>query len=75
MHRLSKRFNTIPGIGLPQPGRRDLTNIRPHLDPQVYIHHVTGMYRRRDLLIPQICDLLRADWEREVPERPSPQAS
>lgn len=58
MHRLDKKFNVVPAVGLDKEVRRDMTDIRAYVKPGVFIHHVTGMYRRRDLLIPQVCEVL-----------------
>jgi hypothetical protein len=59
MRAVDRKFNTVPAVGLEKEVRRALTDIRPHLSSGVYIHHVTGMYRHRDQLIPQVCDAIR----------------
>lgn len=54
------RFNRVPAVSLEKDIRRHMTDIRAYVDTSVFIQHVTGMYYHRDILIPQVCEVIRA---------------
>lgn len=58
--KIDRRFNKVPAVSLEKQVRRHMVDITEHVDPDVYIYHITGMYYYREILIPQVCDLIHA---------------
>jgi len=59
MFPVSKKFNTVPAVDLPKSDRRDLMDIRSYLNDDIHIYHVTGMYRNRHVIVPQVVAFMR----------------
>ena len=49
-------FNCLPAGRLPPEQRANLEDVRPYLEDDVKIYHVTGKYKKRNLIVSQICD-------------------
>ena len=50
------QFNCLPARRLPLDQRANIEDVRPYLEDDVRIYHVTGKYKHRNLIVRQICD-------------------
>ena len=61
-HELPKAYNTMPALSLPAEERKTLADIVPHIQPGVFIYHLSAFYGERRKLLRQLTDLFLAEW-------------
>jgi hypothetical protein len=67
---LPKAFNVIPTVGRLSPERRQrLKDVVPFLRDDIFISHITGFHRHRDILIRQIAETYMKEFDSIQAER------
>lgn len=59
---LPKVFNTMPAFSLSAEARKELSDIGPHFQAEVFVYHLSAFYRHRAKLLGDLADRFLSDW-------------